>query len=75
MINYLKAYKGNQDRLPICKICGRKANEIDEYIQAAKNENSTPESIAKGDGTYNFMTNKFYCTTCYVKIGCPLGTA
>lgn len=75
MINYLKAYKYNEKECPVCKICGKKANEIEEYKLQAKIDESTPESIARGDGTYNFMTNQFYCTVCYVKIGMPLGTA
>ncbi len=68
---YMEAKKTS----PVCKICKRKAIEINEYIQAGIAENSTADSIARSDGTYNYMTNEFYCTICYVNIGCPSGTA
>ena len=63
------------NKTPICKICGKSAGELTEYITAAAENNTTPEAIAKGDGTYNYFTGKFYCTQCYIKIGMPLGTA
>lgn len=58
---------------PKCKICGRKANEIPEYVHNP--EGWSPEEFARDDGTYNPFTNQFICTDCYIKIGTPLGTA
>ena len=59
-----------------CKICKRKPAEISEYIEAAAEEDITPEEYMKQEeGTYNRETGLFYCTTCYIKIGMPLGTA
>ncbi|MGL5713350.1 MAG: hypothetical protein ACRCX2_10055 [Paraclostridium sp.] len=62
--------------MPTCKHCGKKANEIREYIDMAK-EDKMPISqyIREGEGTYNPLTNKFYCTDCYIDLGCPLGKA
>lgn len=59
-----------------CKICGKKPEEISEYIEAAKDCNITPsEYVEQEEGTFNRYTGKFYCTECYVKIGMPLGIA
>lgn len=59
-----------------CKVCGKKPDEIDEYIDMARQEETTPELFVKTEeGTYNRETGKFYCTSCYIKIGMPLGTA
>jgi hypothetical protein len=60
---------------PTCKICKKKASKLDYYIDQAKEEKTTAAAIARSDGTYNYMTNEFYCMTCYVIMGCPLGTA
>lgn len=59
-----------------CKICGKRPSEILEYISAAKDEDMTPENyVVQEEGTYNPQTGFFYCTSCYIKIGEPLGTA
>lgn len=58
-----------------CKICGKEPHELQEYIDLAKVEKTTPEEYAKTDGTYNRETGFFYCTMCYIRIGMPLGTA
>jgi hypothetical protein len=59
-----------------CKECGRKPSEIQEYIEAAKEYECTPEEFVwREEGTYNGLTGKFWCTECYVKLGMPLGKA
>lgn len=59
-----------------CKRCGRKPSEIDEYIYCAEENNITPdEYVIKEEGTYNCVTGKFYCTSCYIEAGMPLGKA
>lgn len=59
-----------------CKICGRKPDEIREYISMATYENIAPEEyMIREEGTLNLRTGLFYCTGCYIKIGMPLGTA
>jgi len=70
-----KTVETKKSKMPVCKECGRAADKISEYITMASIEETTPDSIARGDGTYNWKTNQFYCTVCYVKIGCPRGTA
>lgn len=55
----------------ICRGCGRHAYEIEEYVLQAQDEETTPEAIAKSDGTYNSAVNKFTCTSCYIKQGMP----
>jgi hypothetical protein len=59
-----------------CKICGRQPHEIEEYIEYANVENTTPEqAVIEDEGTYNPETGLFYCTDCYIKIGMPSGKA
>lgn len=58
---------------PVCKICGRKASEIHECV--CNPDDVAPDVYAREDGTYNPFTNQFICTTCYIKIGMPLGMA
>ena len=62
-----------------CKICGKKPNEINEYIERAKYESEyfdSPEDVViQDEGTFNPLTGLFYCTECYIKVGMPLGQA
>ena len=59
-----------------CKRCNRKPDEIQEYIDEAYVNNTTPmQYVHSEEGTYNFRTGKFYCTNCYIALGMPLGTA
>lgn len=58
-----------------CKCCKKTPDELPYYVNQAKAEGTTPEAIAKEDGTYNPRTGEFYCFECYIKLGCPLGTA
>lgn len=59
-----------------CISCGKKPSEISEYISAAKSENTSPEKyVLENEGTFNRRTGKFYCTSCYIKAGMPLGVA
>lgn len=54
-----------------CKICGKKPSELTEY----KHEKNPEKFIIENEGTFNECTGKFYCTDCYVKVGCPSGKA
>jgi len=59
-----------------CKECGKKPSEIDEYVECAKESDCTPdEYVMMEEGTLNRVTGMFYCTSCYVAIGMPLGKA
>lgn len=59
-----------------CKVCGKAPSEIEEYIECAKYNDSTPEEYVKEfEGTYNSSNGLFYCTDCYIKIGMPYGIA
>lgn len=59
-----------------CKICGKKPEQISEYITESKLANLTPsEFVRLEEGTYNPTTDLFYCTNCYIKIGMPRGVA
>jgi hypothetical protein len=60
----------------MCKICKKIPSEIEEYVEAAKEENMTPDDyVREEEGTFNAETGQFYCTNCYVNIWMPLGTA
>jgi hypothetical protein len=59
-----------------CKSCGKKPEELDEYVQPAEELGITPERyVVTEEGTYNPETGLFFCTPCYVKAGMPLGKA
>ena len=60
-----------------CKGCGKKPSELIEYVALAEEEGySTPdEVVVNEEGTYNPKTGAFYCTSCYIKVGMPLGLA
>ena len=59
-----------------CKECGKTPDVIEEYIEMGREENMTPtEYVIQEEGTLNRATGFFYCTSCYIKIGMPLGKA
>lgn len=56
-----------------CFHCGKKPEEIEEYVEAAREEETSPaEYVSKEEGTYDPVTGCFYCTLCYVEVGMPL---
>lgn len=69
--------KAKGERIEVhCKGCGKKPSELEEYISAAQDNNMTPDDyVVQEEGTYNHNTGEFWCTSCYVKAGCPLGKA
>jgi hypothetical protein len=59
-----------------CAVCKKKPGEIAEYVNAAKDEGISPEDFVRlEEGTYNKKNGLFYCTSCYVAIGSPMGVA
>lgn len=59
-----------------CLECGLTPEQLTEYIFAARSEETTPEQfVLENEGTFNPETQKFWCTSCYIKIGMPLGLA
>ena len=61
---------------PMCKKCGRTPDRITEYVNCAHANNTTPSNyVRRNEGTYNLDTHLFYCTSCYIELGEPLGTA
>lgn len=60
-----------------CKVCGKKPEELKEYVTLAKEGGyeSAEEAVKREEGTYNPATGQFYCTSCYIAIGMPLGRA
>lgn len=55
-----------------CCDCGKTPKEISEYVEAAKENNMTPTRyVATEEGTYNSNIDRFCCTECYIKRGCP----
>ena len=52
--------------------CKRKPSEIEEYVQMAKAEDTSPdEFVLQEEGTLNPRNGHFACTECYIKIGQP----
>lgn len=59
-----------------CKHCGKTPAELSEYVIKAEIEGCTPnEFVWREEGTLNQSTGYFYCTSCYIQIGMPLGKA
>ena len=62
-----------------CKVCGRKPEEIEEYVEMVESQpehyDSPDDFVLLEEGTLNRETGQFYCTACYIQAGMPLGTA
>lgn len=57
---------------PLCIGCNKTPDQIEEYVEAAADEDMTPsEYVRKEEGTYNRANGHFACTDCYVALGCP----
>jgi hypothetical protein len=55
-----------------CAYCGKRPDEIDEYIEAAKYFDVSPDRYVRWEeGTFNPDTEHFACTRCYIAIGAP----
>jgi hypothetical protein len=60
----------------ICIGCHTLGIDLEEYKQAAEDEGmNVEEYIIEQEGTYNSSNGHFYCTSCYIKSGEPLGIA
>ena len=61
---------------PRCACCGKYASELREFKYTYEESGLTPSEFVRiYEGTYSKDTNKFYCTKCYINLGCPLGKA
>jgi hypothetical protein len=64
---------------PRCILCGKRPEEIQEYVDQAAHENVqhpledvTPSQwCAENEGTYNPANGHFACTEDYIKLGMP----
>jgi len=61
---------------PICIGCNKVPSDIEEYIEAAKENGPghgmTPEVYVRlEEGTYNPENGHFLCTDCYIARGMP----
>lgn len=67
-------YKGFYCR---CKGCGKTPEQLVEYEMLAECEgyDSAEEAVRNEEGTFNPATGLFWCTSCYIKAGQPLGQA
>lgn len=57
-----------------CIGCQKKPSEISEYVFTAKllGYSSAEEFVKEEEGTYDPVSEAFYCTDCYIKAGMPL---
>lgn len=59
-----------------CEICKRHPKDIPEYVTAALDSKCSPATfVVQQEGTFNRKLGLFYCTKCYIEIGCPRGKA
>jgi len=57
---------------PICTGCNKQPHQIPEYIEAALDNDMTPdEYVMAEEGTYNRENGHFLCTSCYIDVGMP----
>jgi hypothetical protein len=57
---------------PICIGCGRRPEDLGEYIDAAHFAEVTPiEYVINEEGTYNSLNGHFMCSPCYIVNGQP----
>lgn len=57
---------------PLCFRCGRRPDQIPEYVEFAEMERLDPDQFVRElEGTYNRSNGHFACTDCYVEIGMP----
>lgn len=62
----------SKEAKPLCIGCGKNPDQIGEYIDAAAEENMTPdEYVRHEEGTYNPVNGHFACTNCYIDMGMP----
>lgn len=58
--------------IPICTGCNKTADELQEYIEAAEeNEMTVEQYVREEEGTYNPANGHFLCTDCYIAAGMP----
>lgn len=59
-----------------CVGCHRAPDKISEYDPEYTGEEMTPlEYVIHNEGTYNRDNGHFWCTSCYIRAGMPLGIA
>lgn len=57
---------------PRCRGCGKTPCEIEEYVDAAREDVTTPDLwVHFNEGTYNHDAHLFTCTKCYIEMGMP----
>lgn len=51
-----------------CIVCGKTPGELSEYIDAARDNGTTPEKyVEREEGTYNPVNGHFLCTDDFFK--------
>lgn len=61
---------------PLCIGCKKTPGELAEYVDAARDEQVTPDQfVIENEGTYNTENGHFLCTTCYIAEGMPSSAA
>jgi hypothetical protein len=55
-----------------CIRCDRTPDQIDEYVEAARDMDVSPwEYVRREEGTFNWRNGHFACTDCYLDMGAP----
>lgn len=57
---------------PLCIGCNKHPDELEEYIDAAQAEETTPDDYVRSEeGTFNRENGHFLCSPCYIAWGMP----
>jgi hypothetical protein len=56
----------------VCIGCNKQPSEIEEYTEAAAEEDMSPDDYVRvEEGTFNPENGHFACTSCYIQMGMP----
>lgn len=56
----------------VCVGCGKHPDQIEEYVEAAKEWEMSPADYVRWqEGTLNKTNGHFACTACYINMGSP----
>jgi hypothetical protein len=62
---------------PVCAVCKKDPDILPEYVDCAAEDGfqDVHAWVRLNEGTYNQSNGHFYCTDCYLELGCPNGVA
>jgi hypothetical protein len=70
----LEAHMEGDPTRPVCTGCGKRPEDLSEYVEASRGGPGTPSDYVRDhEGTFNRENGHFLCSQCYVDAGMPSG--